>query len=105
MKTMVGKIVGAVDQWILAIEALDSRLIVGQWRDERIMMPEILAARPDIGEELPRVTKVQIPHRGGHHDDVAGRIPVTQDQFPGGAGNSLAREASSHGFARYTFKE
>ena len=31
--------------------------------------------------ELPRVGPVQVAHRGGQHDDVAGRKAVPQDQL------------------------
>ena len=84
MQTMVGRGIGLIDQRVMALQHLNFRISIVQLRNVRIVQPQVRTRRPHIGEETPRITAVQIPHRRGEHDNVSGGKPVFKDEFAHG---------------------
>ncbi len=74
-------LVAAMDEGVVAVEHLHVGVVFRERRQVRIVVPEIRAGRADIGQELAGVAPMQVPHGGGQHHDVAGRLKVPEDEL------------------------
>lgn len=81
IEEMAGFLVAAVDERVVAVEHLHVGVAFRQRRQVRVVAPQVRAGRADVGQELARVATMQIPHRGGQHHDVAGRLEVLEDEL------------------------
>ncbi len=81
VKAVVRGFIGLVDEGIGAVNDLDAHLILGQRSNVRIVFPEFRATGPDIRDKLARVPAMQIPNRGGQHDQIARRQAAFKQQF------------------------
>jgi hypothetical protein len=62
---MPGSGVAPVDQRVIAVNFLGSRIVVFNWRNKRIILPEGSARSPNVSEEAIGVAAMQIPDCGG----------------------------------------
>ena len=65
MQAVVGCLIALINQRIGAFELFDRPGIITQRAEIGIVIPEFRTSGPDVGEELLRVTNVQISHRRG----------------------------------------
>ena len=76
---VVGRAIALLDEREIALD--DFTLVVGDGGDPRIVQPQAIEGRADIGEELARMRAVQIADRSGEQHDVAQRISAAEDEL------------------------
>jgi hypothetical protein len=82
MDAVMRRIITPVNQWILAIDHLGVGVVLFQWSDMRIVLPQFRAGRAQISHKLARVRPVQVTNsRRQHHDVTRGEV-VSQNEFP-----------------------
>ena len=75
-----GRGVALIQQRVIAFDRL--RFVVAQRGDVRIMQPQAVEGRAEVGEELAGVRAVQFAEGGGEERDVAEGIPAAEDELP-----------------------
>jgi hypothetical protein len=81
---MVGRVVAAMDQRVVAIDQGHLWIVFLERSDVRVVLPEPGARRSDIGQELAGVARVEVPHRCGEHDDIPRRLKILQNELSHG---------------------
>ena len=76
---MIGRLVGLVDEGIMAHHRPDLRILRVEGREVRVVLPQRRAGSPDIREETSGVRAVQVAKGGREHHNVPGRQPVFED--------------------------
>ena len=64
-------VIAPMNQRVLAVENLDTRIAFVERRDERVVLPQIRTGRSHVGDELSRMQQMEIPDGGGQHDQIA----------------------------------
>jgi hypothetical protein len=70
-------------QRIVAVEDLNLGIVLLKRREVGIVEPEIGTRSPNVGDELTRMTAMEVADGGRQHDDVAGRLEVPEDELSG----------------------
>src|SRR5258706_7666395 len=65
----------------MAVQDFDFGIICVERSDIRIVLPQFRAAGANIGEELIRITFVQVAEGGCEHDEITGRLIVDENQL------------------------
>src|SRR3990172_2831005 len=78
---MVGSVVAAMDQRVVAIDDLHVRIVFTQRHQIGVVLPECGTGSANVGKKAARVAPVEVPDGGGQHDDVAGRLKITKYEF------------------------
>ena len=73
LQAVYGASVAFIDERVFAIEDAHVWILFIQRSDVGVVVPDVQAARADVGDEAAGVTDMQVPHGGGQHDDVPGR--------------------------------
>ena len=69
---VVRSFVAFVDQVVSHRDDLDVGIVLRQGRQIWIVFPELLRRRPHVRHEVARMSRVEVAHGRGHHDDVTG---------------------------------
>src|SRR2546425_7409173 len=81
MEAMIRLIVGVIDERIGTLDDLHLRVVLIQRSDMGIVLPQFGATRANISLEPARITAVEIPDRGRHHDDIARRKKTFENEL------------------------
>jgi hypothetical protein len=78
---VVGHFVALVNEWIVALDHFDVGVVLIELGDEGIVLPQGWTRRPHIGDELTGVARVQVSNGGREHNDIAGRLVISENEF------------------------
>src|SRR5262245_66374221 len=78
---MVGRLIAAVNEGILAVKHAHGRILLLQGRQVGVVLPQRRAGRAYVGDKSARMALVQIANRRGEHYDVTGRAKMSEDEL------------------------
>jgi hypothetical protein len=81
MDEMVRQLIASVYQRVMTGKNLDIRIRFTQWRQPRIMQPEIRTGGSHVGDEFSRMTQMQVPHRCRKHHNVSWTLKICENQL------------------------
>ena len=81
VEAVVRDFITLINQGVSAFNFRGFRVTIGQDRDMGIVLPEVRAVGPNIGEKLAGIAMVQIAHGGSEHDNVPHRKTALQNQL------------------------
>ena len=77
---MVRALIALMNQRIVQIQELDAGLPFAQFCDVGVVEPERIGRRADVGFELTGASSVQVAHGGGHYDDIARTLMISENK-------------------------
>src|SRR5208337_3969950 len=78
LNEVIGRLVAAMDEWIMASQRSYFRVVFPQWGDQRIVLPELIHTGSYVGQEFTRIAGVQVPHGRRQHQNVAGTLMILE---------------------------
>jgi hypothetical protein len=78
---MVGKLIALMNQRIMTLHGSRFRIVIGDAREERVVLPKRGTGCPHIGHESAGMLFVKGANGGRQHEYVTGRKSAMEEQF------------------------
>ena len=73
MNEVIRDVVRVMNQRVMHLDHTDAAIVFIEWRDVRIVLPELRTRSTDVGQKLLRVSAMQVSNRRSEHHNVTGR--------------------------------